>query len=206
MAGEYASCASCPIAQCSRSSNRQRVGNSLLFFFFFLLSFLKWHHHMSAWLEYLGTVAPLNGAVYHRTLLEAAGALLLNHSLHIYFARSGNEECILFCNIFLKEKKSFSCVYTLPWCFVLPRNTDRHLYLVFNRLVQAGRSKWTWSRSVLMVLQSYSITRGLIDSVKIIAPGILIACASSSRNQHWSLPWHFDLGAVSSFSFGSTSV
>lgn len=84
------------------------------FFFFFLLSFLKWQHHMSAWLEYLGTVAPLNGAVYHRTLLEAAGALLLNHSLHIYFARSGNEECILFCNIFLKEKKSFSCVYTLP--------------------------------------------------------------------------------------------
>lgn len=67
---------------------------------------------MSARLEYLGTVAPLNGAVYHRTLSEAVGALLLNHSLCIYFARSGNEECILFCDIFSKRKNSFPCVYT----------------------------------------------------------------------------------------------
>lgn len=45
---------------------------------------------MPAWLEYLGTAAPLNGAVYHHTLSEAVGALLLNHSLCIYFAGSGN--------------------------------------------------------------------------------------------------------------------
>lgn len=68
--------------------------------FFFFSSFLKQQHCVSAWLEYLGTVAPLNGAVYHRTPSEALGVLLLNHSLCIYFARSGNEDCILFCDIF----------------------------------------------------------------------------------------------------------
>lgn len=67
----------------------------IVFSFFFPTSFLKWQHHTSARLEYLGTVAPLNGAVYHRTLSEALGALLLNLSLCIYFARSGNEECFV---------------------------------------------------------------------------------------------------------------
>lgn len=131
MAGEYASCASCSIAQCSRRSNRQWVRNSSFFF----SSFLKQQHCVSVWLEYLGTVAPLNGAVYHHTLSGAVGVLLLNHSLCIYFARSGNEDCILFCDIFSNWKISFSVLILCLDVFVLSLSTEVPFYQFFNRRI-----------------------------------------------------------------------
>lgn len=42
------------------TDNKSEIAHS---FSFFPLSFLKWQHRMSAWLEYVGTVAPLNGPV-----------------------------------------------------------------------------------------------------------------------------------------------
>lgn len=141
MAGEYASSASCPIAQCSRRSNRQRVGNSFLFPPSLPPSFLKWHHHMSAWLEYLGTVGPLNGAVYHRTLSEALGALLLNLSLGIYFARSGNEERFVLWHFFQKNEFLSLCLYLvlmLLYCHFTLK--DPYLFYLID-IAQAGLSK-----------------------------------------------------------------
>lgn len=70
------------------TDNELEIALSFLFFYFFFPSLLKQQHCMPARLEYLGTAAPLNGAVYHHTPSEAVGALLLNHSRCIYFARS----------------------------------------------------------------------------------------------------------------------
>lgn len=114
---------------------------ALLFLFF--SSFLKRQHHMSAWLGYLGTAAPLNGAVYHRTLSEAVGALLLNHSLCICVTRSGNEECILFCDIFFQKKEFLSLclhlVLMLLYCHLTLK--DPYIFYLID-ISQAGQSKW----------------------------------------------------------------
>lgn len=199
-----------PLAPSHNVAEEAIDNESEIALFFFSSSFLKQQHCVSAWLEYLGIVAPLNGAVYHHSLSGAVGVLLLNHSLWIYFARSSNEDCILFCDIFSNWKISLCLYFAL--IFLYCHLTLKYPFICFLiDISQARPSKWiglSFPGSVCffppcLLFPNHSVLPWLDRFIKnhSFRPFEYMLL----QNFRMKITSHLDLPAVSSLSFGTTS-